>query len=630
MFEITVDYDWWHNHYVEGQDHLKTGWAVLLKAKFQEHKPRSCGCELSVKTNRVVPRKSRKFNNNSFTGEFYCRFRKLGCSREYKFKVKGFPQSKNKKIAIFVERTGKRGTDCHIQGENISEENVAEGNVAEGNILAEEITPAAEIIPGENIQGEDSKTLGPNSDLLNLEVDTQSQDTSSPLIWTNHNGDNLFYCTINGQECVKDLQTLAEEGAFMIEPVEDISSNALVAEGTEIGKEGVAGGVFTTAASPEHLDGLKTEFDHEVHDSQDGASSVSLWDNIDGSTFVHNIQENYYVHKDLHTHINDDATSPNVPTNKNNPVIEQVLEPQPQEVEVASNVTCELSVPNVETTLEVHLTSDVPFMFPRIPDKYVGYFKEKLPIYDTDLEGGGKKSLDAAKVLSFEVSLIHNVSMGLPYKERLSQNKLFYDAWLVPTQVERNHFVLMVVLMRKKVILILDSLNRNVSNATVERVKMVLHLMSQCFGHDINLKEWSIHAPTDVIQQKNVTDCGVFVCMLAHTLCAGGTLLKKSPDLESVSRLRNWIATVLLDNLSQSPEIRTFNAIEKDCVKDLYKDFDQKHTAGDIEIEMPWEDSKLSSMKITRSTVDHRHTLDYLASFRALQPEPNVELHMAV
>ncbi|KAK3911039.1 Sentrin-specific protease 2 [Frankliniella fusca] len=218
-----------------------------------------------------------------------------------------------------------------------------------------------------------------------------------------------------------------------------------------------------------------------------------------------------------------------------------------------------LNVIDFRTTMEVYLTSDVPFVFPRIPEKYVGPGSELtdtvidrfISILIAEAERVvEKKSFDAAKVLSFEVSLLHNVSMGLPYKERLSQNKLFYDAWLVPTQVERNHFVLIVVLMRKKVIIILDSLNRNVSKATVESVK--------CFGHDLNLKEWSIHAPMDVIQQKNVTDCCDFVW---------GTFLKKSPDLESVSRLRvllyrtlsrlrNWIATMLLDNLSQSPEIR--------------------------------------------------------------------------
>ncbi|KAJ1526398.1 hypothetical protein ONE63_009536 [Megalurothrips usitatus] len=302
--------------------------------------------------------------------------------------------------------------------------------------------------------------------------------------------------------------------------------------------------------------------------------------------------------------------------------------------------SCAVGQDPVDATLEqngdnvsMYIPSKLPHDFPIIKNKFKGFIMGNT-IYDRDFSSIGPdqelsdNAIDAfllvmkveartlgAEVLVLPSYLLTLISMGLPIDSGVGPTQLFNDLWLIPAQIERNHWILFAIFMRKKIVLILDSLNKNVTNDTKERLKIVLYLISQgnqaACGLPICWKDWAFHAPWDVVTQKNNKDCGVYVCMWAYALCGRGGLLQKSNNTSTMLQVRNWIATVLYGNTSQMEE-RTFK-VTPDCITQMYPEFDKKKAKGEIQFDRPWEDIVLN--KIWSTSPDNRHTKEFLMGF---------------
>ncbi|KAJ1528141.1 hypothetical protein ONE63_008055 [Megalurothrips usitatus] len=108
----------------------------------------------------------------------------------------------------------------------------------------------------------------------------------------------------------------------------------------------------------------------------------------------------------------------------------------------------------------------------------------------------------------------------------------FADIWLWPLFDEnRKHYTLLLVVMKHKVILYLDSKSNQYSsfkNEVIKRAFTILcALYKDMYNIDLPSQEWSIHIPEDVPQQSS-SDCGPFICAWAHSVCTGDTSVMSS------------------------------------------------------------------------------------------------------
>jgi hypothetical protein len=155
-----------------------------------------------------------------------------------------------------------------------------------------------------------------------------------------------------------------------------------------------------------------------------------------------------------------------------------------------------------EKCVQIPLT--VPEDFPEIPPKFTGLVFGNI-IYDSDLsscmEGNdltdnaidtfmvimkGKAEDEGAAVFILPCYLLATISMGLPFDDWIKPENMFHDLWLIPTQIERNHWVLLVAFMRRKIFLVLDPLYKNMGSDIKDRIRVSL-------DHNIHGKCEHIH-----------------------------------------------------------------------------------------------------------------------------------------
>lgn len=95
-----------------------------------------------------------------------------------------------------------------------------------------------------------------------------------------------------------------------------------------------------------------------------------------------------------------------------------------------------------------------------------------------------------------------------------------YDVWLIPSNVSSNHWALFVVLPRQKVVLYVDSLNMS-ATSEFKSVTAIIQYSLQVNDEEASLEDWVGIKCTDIVQQNNASDCGVFVCLFAHVITSG-------------------------------------------------------------------------------------------------------------
>ena len=115
------------------------------------------------------------------------------------------------------------------------------------------------------------------------------------------------------------------------------------------------------------------------------------------------------------------------------------------------------------------------------------------------------------------------------------------DIWIMPINVNGNHWILTIVFVKWKMILYLDSMS-GFSETIVSRVQgFIAYHIRKSSTEDIVWSEWTLHAPNDIIPQQDSTSCGVHVCLYTHVLCSGRSFTFP----HNMETARMWIAKEL-------------------------------------------------------------------------------------
>ena len=138
--------------------------------------------------------------------------------------------------------------------------------------------------------------------------------------------------------------------------------------------------------------------------------------------------------------------------------------------------------------ISVKIPAKIPVDFPTIPPKLMAFVVEKkifeadfdslLPgnwltdnVIDVFLELMKVKAEQRGAVVSVVPSfLFPTIAMGLPFDGWIQPEQ--FDVWLMPCQVHRDHWILLVAFMRKKIFLVLDSLSKTMSSEALDRVRV--------------------------------------------------------------------------------------------------------------------------------------------------------------
>lgn len=128
---------------------------------------------------------------------------------------------------------------------------------------------------------------------------------------------------------------------------------------------------------------------------------------------------------------------------------------------------------------DIVISSRIPAEFPTVPERYKGdifgltifksdfeflYENEKLS--DTCIDTFFRIMQMTAGKRNVQVNVIPacfliSVSLGMDVSEEFKSKKNFYDTWLVPTQINRNHWILFVVFTKRQLVLVLDPLDKS-------------------------------------------------------------------------------------------------------------------------------------------------------------------------
>ncbi|XP_062978400.1 uncharacterized protein LOC134396010 [Elgaria multicarinata webbii] len=113
------------------------------------------------------------------------------------------------------------------------------------------------------------------------------------------------------------------------------------------------------------------------------------------------------------------------------------------------------------------------------------------------------------------------------------------DVLIIPVNDQRVHWILIVIILKTKTMLYLDSkhgLDRTIITAITS---FLGHLYELDSGKPYTFEDWSFFAPTDIPRQDNSTDCGPFTCAIAHLVTSGVQLQFNQSDMAFI---RPWIA----------------------------------------------------------------------------------------
>jgi Ulp1 protease family, C-terminal catalytic domain len=127
------------------------------------------------------------------------------------------------------------------------------------------------------------------------------------------------------------------------------------------------------------------------------------------------------------------------------------------------------------------------------------------------------------KFLLFNTFHTGYVKKGLSVSTKIYIRKvrpLEFDVWLIPVNLRKAHWTMFVVLPRQRIVLNLDSMNLwDVSE--YEKVTAIVQYSLLVHGEESSLENWVTVRCTDLVQQQNGLDCGVFLCLYAEALTSG-------------------------------------------------------------------------------------------------------------
>lgn len=122
------------------------------------------------------------------------------------------------------------------------------------------------------------------------------------------------------------------------------------------------------------------------------------------------------------------------------------------------------------------------------------------------------------KVMAMEIILTSQMLSGKfspGFESWLAKNMLpSYDCWLLPLNLDRNHWTLLVVDIKRARLTYLNSYHRNPPDNVVSGVMSLI----ERFTKDKS-KEWQLVVAEDTPKQKADVNCGMHVCIWSYMIC---------------------------------------------------------------------------------------------------------------
>ena len=112
------------------------------------------------------------------------------------------------------------------------------------------------------------------------------------------------------------------------------------------------------------------------------------------------------------------------------------------------------------------------------------------------------------------------------------------DVILVPCNSGASkHWFLVVVMMRERQVIVLDSLATSAPKPSAVEAKDKIWYLLQELDNGLDVKQWSFSTNTkaEILQQQNSFDCGVFLCAYARSLLLGYPI----PESDSFQNFRS-------------------------------------------------------------------------------------------
>ncbi|KAK3922731.1 Sentrin-specific protease [Frankliniella fusca] len=220
-----------------------------------------------------------------------------------------------------------------------------------------------------------------------------------------------------------------------------------------------------------------------------------------------------------------------------------------------------------------------------------------------------------ASLLVLDSMVLECATMGLQsvFERAIRSKFIFNDVWIVPTHVQRNHWIL----IRTKKVIIVDPLGGRVSDSVEEHIQIVRHMLSlshsDIFKNEIAWNEWEFTAPSDMGSQSNSYDCGVCVCVWTYFISTGLTPPSVQEICASSTAVRTWMKNLPLSKAVKTERLKPqkFKAEDEHIVA-VYSDFDKGVSSGSVKIEKPW--LSLPAHVVSRDLVGGSRTVDFLAT----------------
>lgn len=182
-------------------------------------------------------------------------------------------------------------------------------------------------------------------------------------------------------------------------------------------------------------------------------------------------------------------------------------------------------------------TENYPLNFPNITIQIRGFslqednFRSLLPdqwIDDNIINAFASIQVEAARargrsVILLDSILTNNLLSGIlsgGFKRWLAQTQLWtYKCWLCPLLIDNNHWILLVVDVKRKIMIYFDSLHHGPTERVVNRIFSFVHKMLEIANDPELVNNWSVYAPVDIPKQQDGINCGTHVCIRLYLIC---------------------------------------------------------------------------------------------------------------
>lgn len=90
---------------------------------------------------------------------------------------------------------------------------------------------------------------------------------------------------------------------------------------------------------------------------------------------------------------------------------------------------------------------------------------------------------------------------------------------LMPVNVTRNHWALIVVDFQRHMLTYVDSLHYLPKQEYMDRVLTVILRATVTAPNEDDIQSWSYYAPVDITRQRDTVSCGVHTCLRVYAIC---------------------------------------------------------------------------------------------------------------